>query len=188
MRSILDRKPCHAARHLAPQQTEVTHGTDGSFAPFERPCRMSALTPITEVRGFLLDRRSVPGGSRPWGYVFQRGATNLVATMSAQGQKLPKSPCPFRSALPPIADMIARPLHDVEGHFQTHARQYGRNSLGRSSIALIYSITSSARPRSGSGTAMPSAFAVLRLMTNSNLVTSCTGKSAAFSPLRIRPT
>jgi hypothetical protein len=34
-----------------------------------------------------------------------------------------------------------------------------------------YSITSSARPRSGGGTAMPSAFAVLRLMTNSNLVT-----------------
>jgi hypothetical protein len=64
----------------------------------------------------------------------------------------------------------------------------GGDLLGRSSIALIYSITSSARPRSGSGTAMPSAFAVLRLMTNSNLVTSCTGKSAAFSPLRIRPT
>jgi hypothetical protein len=54
--------------------------------------------------------------------------------------------------------------------------------------ASDYSITSSARPRSGSGTAMPSAFAVLRLMTNSNLATCCTGKSAAFSPLRIRPT
>jgi hypothetical protein len=62
------------------------------------------------------------------------------------------------------------------------------SDAGPGAIALIYSITSSARPRSSSGTAMPSAFAVLRLMTNSNLVTSCTGKSAAFSPLRIRPT
>jgi hypothetical protein len=51
-----------------------------------------------------------------------------------------------------------------------------------------HSITSSARPSKGKGTVRPSAFAVLRLMTNSNLVTCCTGKSAAFSPLRIRPT
>ena len=51
-----------------------------------------------------------------------------------------------------------------------------------------YSITSSARARREGGMSRPSAFAVFRLMTNSNLVTCCTGKSAAFSPLRIRPT
>ena len=32
---------------------------------------------------------------------------------------------------------------------------------------------------------MPSAFAVLRLITSSNLVGCCTGRSAGFSPLRI---
>jgi hypothetical protein len=45
-----------------------------------------------------------------------------------------------------------------------------------------YSITSSARARSG-GTVMPSAFAVLRLITGSNLVGCWTGRSAGFSPL-----
>src|SRR5271169_833874 len=33
----------------------------------------------------------------------------------------------------------------------------------------------------------PSAFAVLRLMTRSILVTCCTGRSAGLSPLRMRP-
>ena len=50
-----------------------------------------------------------------------------------------------------------------------------------------HSITSSARASSVGGTSRPSAFAVLRLMTSSNLVDCCTGRSAGFSPLRIRP-
>ena len=37
------------------------------------------------------------------------------------------------------------------------------------------------------GTVRPSALAVLRLITNSNLVDCMTGRSAGFSPLRIRP-
>jgi hypothetical protein len=51
-----------------------------------------------------------------------------------------------------------------------------------------YSITSSARPRSAIGTVRPSALAVFRLMTNSTLVACWTGRSAGFSPFRIRPT
>jgi hypothetical protein len=50
-----------------------------------------------------------------------------------------------------------------------------------------YSITSSARASSLSGIWRPSAFAVLRLMTRWNLVACWTGRSAGFSPLRIRP-
>ena len=45
-----------------------------------------------------------------------------------------------------------------------------------------YSITSSARASSGSGTASPSALAVLRLMISSTFVACCTGRSAGFSP------
>jgi len=37
------------------------------------------------------------------------------------------------------------------------------------------------------GKVRPSAFAVFKLITNSNLVGWMTGKSAGFSPLRIRP-
>ena len=48
-------------------------------------------------------------------------------------------------------------------------------------------ISSASADRFG-GTSMPSALAVLRLMTNSNLVDCTTGKSPGFSPLRILPT
>src|SRR6516164_9506624 len=51
-----------------------------------------------------------------------------------------------------------------------------------------YSITSSARAISEGGTVRPSAFAVLRLMVSSYLVGACTGRSAGFSPLRMRST
>src|SRR5262245_23573368 len=50
-----------------------------------------------------------------------------------------------------------------------------------------YSITSSARASSVGGTVRPSALAVLRLMISSTFVDCWTGRSAGFSPLRIRP-
>src|SRR5262249_45507759 len=53
--------------------------------------------------------------------------------------------------------------------------------------AFPHSITSSARARSGGGISRPSARAVLRLMISSTLVDCWTGRSAGFSPLRIRP-
>ena len=51
-----------------------------------------------------------------------------------------------------------------------------------------YSITSSARASTAGGIVRPSAFAVFRLRTSSTLVDCCTGRSAGFSPLRMRPT
>ena len=51
-----------------------------------------------------------------------------------------------------------------------------------------HSTTSSARAMSVGGTLRPSALAVLRLMISSYLVGACTGKSAGFSPLRMRST
>jgi len=51
-----------------------------------------------------------------------------------------------------------------------------------------YSITSSARRRIDGGNVMPRALAVLRLITSSYLVGCWTGRSAGFSPLRMRPT
>ena len=50
-----------------------------------------------------------------------------------------------------------------------------------------YSITSSARASSVGGMVSPSALAVLRLMISSTLVDCWTGRSAGFSPLRMRP-
>ena len=48
---------------------------------------------------------------------------------------------------------------------------------------MSYSMTSSARPSSGSGDARPSAPAVLRLMTSSTFVGCCTGSAAGRAPL-----
>src|SRR5262249_61751707 len=57
----------------------------------------------------------------------------------------------------------------------------------RSAAKALYSITSSARASRGGGTSRPRALAVGKLMTSSNLVGCITGRSAGFSPLRMRP-
>ena len=53
-------------------------------------------------------------------------------------------------------------------------------------IASVHSITSLARASMDGGTARPRALAVLRLMTSSNFVGCCAGRSAGFAPLRMR--
>src|SRR5262249_44406118 len=67
-------------------------------------------------------------------------------------------------------------------------RRDRRAAEQRDELAPLHSITSSARPTSGSGTLRPSALAVFRLMINSILVVCWTGRSPGFSPLRILPT
>jgi len=61
-------------------------------------------------------------------------------------------------------------------------------TLSNCSKAASYSITASARTSTLAGTSRSSALAVLRLSTVSNLVGACTGKSAGFSPFRMRST
>src|SRR5262249_6135309 len=56
----------------------------------------------------------------------------------------------------------------------------------REELAPPHSITSSASESRLSEILTPSAFAVLRLITSSNFVGCSTGRSAGFSPLRIR--
>src|SRR5262249_13433222 len=62
----------------------------------------------------------------------------------------------------------------------------------RDELAALYrgnhSITSSAATSRPGGTVKPSAFAVFKLMTVSNLVGACTGRSADLSPRKIRST
>src|SRR5262249_15325276 len=51
-----------------------------------------------------------------------------------------------------------------------------------------HSITSSARASTEGGTVRPSVLALLRLITNWTFVAWITGRSAGFSPLRMRAT
>src|SRR5262249_44803121 len=55
------------------------------------------------------------------------------------------------------------------------------------SVGKFHSITSSARASSVGGISRPSARAVGKLITNSNLVDCITGKSSTLAPLRRRP-
>ena len=57
----------------------------------------------------------------------------------------------------------------------------------RDELAPLHSITSSAMASSEGGIVRPSVRAVWALMTSSNLVDCTTGRSAGFSPLRMRP-
>src|SRR5829696_8777490 len=61
-----------------------------------------------------------------------------------------------------------------------------RAGKSREDLAPPHSITSSARARSVGGIVRLSALAVFRFITSSCLVGACTGKSAGYSPLRIR--
>ena len=63
-----------------------------------------------------------------------------------------------------------------------------RAAEDRDELPPSHSITSSARASRVGGTLRLSAFAVLRLITSSNLVGCWTGRSAGFSPLRMRST
>src|SRR5262249_46740616 len=58
----------------------------------------------------------------------------------------------------------------------------------RYELAALHSITSSARASSVGGIVKPSALAVIRLITRSNLVGCSTGKLAGFAPRRILST
>src|SRR5262249_35025966 len=57
----------------------------------------------------------------------------------------------------------------------------------RDELAALHSITSSARASNVGGISSPSALAVPRLMTSSNLVARSIGVSAGLAPLRMRP-
>src|SRR6266516_3918413 len=63
-----------------------------------------------------------------------------------------------------------------------------RTAEQRDELASPHSITSSARSRNDSGIVRPSALAVVRLMTRSNLVGCSTGISPGFAPRRILST
>src|SRR5262245_30028812 len=79
----------------------------------------------------------------------------------------------FMSALPPKADVCSA-LANV--------------GYGPKADIVAHSIISSARACIDGGTLRPSAFAVVRLMINSNLVGCSTGRSAGLAPRRILST
>src|SRR5678816_1548336 len=89
-----------------------------------------------------------------------------------------------------IAVYASRPLSPVATQYSLPSGRYSLlgpdfHRLDRASFAWrTHSITSWAKVRSLGGISIPSAFEVLRLITNSNLVGCITGRSAGFAPFR----
>src|SRR5262249_29688465 len=99
-----------------------------------------------------------------------------------------KSVLAFWIVRSPVHEHAAAP-HPVGLLRPRRERPRCRAAEPRDEVATAaHSITSSARASSDGGTVRPSAFAVLRLIVRSYLVGACTGRSAGFSPLRMRST
>src|SRR4051794_26660148 len=102
--------------------------------------------------------------------------SKIVPPMTGSGHSRPRRfwmhihPCPI------LPDSDGRPS------------EFGLSRNANSRHWRAYSITSSASASNVGGTSRPRECAVLRLITNSNLVGCTTGSSAGFSPLRTRPT
>jgi hypothetical protein len=73
------------------------------------------------------------------------------------------------------------------GLLRTRSDRPRRRAKQRDELAALHSITSSARTSKAVGTVRSRALAVLRLMISSIFVNCTTGRSAGFSPLRMRP-
>src|SRR5262249_19288121 len=96
---------------------------------------------------------------------------------------------PFRIVRSQAAHQHADAPHALALLRAYRKRPRGRRAAEeRDELALVHSITSSAIASSDGGTVRPSALAVLRLITSSNLVGCSTGISPGLVPLRMRST
>jgi ferredoxin len=110
-------------------------------------------------------------------------ATSARQIVYAHGHALGSRTSTHKSRL--VSRVVGRcPLWVISGHVQ---RNWGCPLWAKSRHCTVHSITSSAIDITPDGMVRSSALAVLRLIRNSYLVACTTGRSAGFSPLRIRP-
>src|ERR1700738_1205202 len=116
----------------------------------------------------------------------QRSPPSLLTTAACGGLRSAPD-CRPRRAFLHLSYSYAAPcgpaLLVTQCHKRTNAPQQTTHR-----VAIIYPITSSASASNVGGISRPSALAVLRLITSSNLVGSWTGRLAGFVPFRILST
>src|SRR5262252_7743342 len=99
-------------------------------------------------------------------------ATSATHTKSLKRFPLRIFPSPIRAC-----SLCCLVLKDCSSLLCAHVRLTLRHAAEqRDELAPPHSRTSSARARSDDGSSIPSALAVLRLITSSNFVGSCTGR------------
>jgi hypothetical protein len=122
----------------------------------------------------------------PWSLGYPRG--NCL--MGCNGEMVGLERIPIKSPLVTLIQRPLRPTLRTQGDNSRGPRSAttGREQVQQTNLRIgqTHSITSSASAISDGGTSKRSARAVLRLITNSNLVACMIGKSAGLAPLRIR--
>src|SRR6516164_6103743 len=108
----------------------------------------------------------------------------------ASQQRRPGSALLRKPTRPPCEDILTVHRFALEANESTRADRRSLASSAtaeqRDELAPLHSITSSARANTLGGTSKPSALAVLMLSTVSYFVGAFTGRSAGFSPFRMR--
>ena len=133
--------------------------------------------------------------------VFESSACTEVAKLAIQIGKIamyakrircPRTLSGQHGAAPSVPERVAKGYRQDDVRFAPESRHSALQMecplSANSGHCVVYSITSSARATTDCGLVMPSALAVLRLITSSYLVGACTGRLASFSPLRMRST
>jgi Double zinc ribbon len=152
-----------------------------------------AYTPRHLAEKILTSKAALEGERKQVTVLFAdlKGSMELLAD---------RDPEEARKLLDPVLERMMEAVHRYEGtvnQVMGHPRRAHRWTAAPVEIrgcthhrqrvldtgADVYSITSSARGRSDCGILSPRTFAVLRLMTSSNLVGCSTGRSAGFTPL-----
>ena len=105
----------------------------------------------------------------------QRKANQATLMLPPPRKKFLPSTSPHVRNSPDCGLKIGGDVTAALYQLRTHAVQQGAS----------HSITSSASVSSIGGTVRPSVFAVLRLITKSNFIGCCTGRSAGFVPRKI---
>src|SRR5262249_26845255 len=115
------------------------------------------------------------------GYVLSLDEPGLIQPSLKCGKKVSGTGCCRASSKPDHRHRrLLRACHERPRDDRAAEQRY--------ELAAPHSITSSDSASNLSGISRPSAFAVWRLITNSNLVGCSTGKSAGLAPFRIRST
>jgi hypothetical protein len=144
-----------------------------------RVCVCGAAGRLVKLR--QRQRRSLPPRSAP------RPTFTSTARSSRAACCEPSGPDPYARHLGAVLKSLAFRLRIAVGGDHDDGNVPSQCfGLGQHDVAA-YSITSSVTVSSLSGIVRPSAFAVLRLITNSSFVTRATGISAGLSPFRTRP-
>src|SRR6516225_3510079 len=167
--------------------SSVTRNTIGMVAVAAFAARAGAVPPVATISATLRRTRSTAiSGRRSYRPSAKRYSIVSVQPLDVAG--FDQHPAEhFESRPAGGCHAYTEIAHDRHRCLLRARRQRprGRTAEQRDEIAPLHSITSSASNCREFGTSRPSALAVCRLMTNSNLVDCRTGRSAGFAPFRI---